>query len=226
MGIFFSKRKNKKNVKKRGTVDGKDRAILDLKNARDKLKRYSKKMETEKNRLQSDAKEMLRLNKKQKALVFLKLKKYKEQMLSNADSQLFKLEEMIETIQWETQQMDVLNGLKAGNAILKQIHTTMPLDEVEKIMDDTAEAVEYQNELAELLGGSLTHDDMDAINEELAMIEQEQADAETLELDMPEAPTHAPVIAEAEAEEVEAEEEEVAPKKKAAAAPKRVMVAA
>ena len=39
---------------------------------------------------------------------------------------------------------DVLYGLKQGNAALKEIHKEMSLDAVEKLMDETAEAIAYQ----------------------------------------------------------------------------------
>lgn len=53
----------------------------------------------------------------------------------------------------------VLDGLKRGNESLKKMQEVMSLDEVEKIMDDTADAVEYQRQISDLLGGSLTDED-------------------------------------------------------------------
>ena len=47
MGSLFSSKQDNKNKRKNDTNNGvteKDRAILDLKNARDKLKRYRKKV--------------------------------------------------------------------------------------------------------------------------------------------------------------------------------------
>ena len=35
----------------------------------------------------------------------------------------------------------------------------MSLEEVEKIMDETADAVEYQRQISDLLGGSLSDED-------------------------------------------------------------------
>jgi charged multivesicular body protein 6 len=39
----------------------------------------------------------------------------------------------------------VFEGLQRGNEVLKQIHSQMTLEDVEKLMDDTQEAIEYQN---------------------------------------------------------------------------------
>jgi len=39
----------------------------------------------------------------------------------------------------------VFQGLKQGNSVLTELQKEMSLDEVEKLMADTAEAIEYQN---------------------------------------------------------------------------------
>lgn len=39
----------------------------------------------------------------------------------------------------------VMEGLKNGNDILKEIHKETSVEAVEKLMDDTAEAIAYQN---------------------------------------------------------------------------------
>ena len=39
----------------------------------------------------------------------------------------------------------VFEGLKAGNDVLKAIHSEMTLEDVENLMLDTQEAIEYQN---------------------------------------------------------------------------------
>lgn len=52
MGSLFSSKQDNKNKRKNDRNDGvteKDRAILDLKNARDKLKRYRKKVKISNN---------------------------------------------------------------------------------------------------------------------------------------------------------------------------------
>lgn len=38
----------------------------------------------------------------------------------------------------------VVEGLKSGNEALKKMHQLMSIEDVERIMDETAEAVEYQ----------------------------------------------------------------------------------
>ena len=36
-------------------------------------------------------------------------------------------------------------GLQQGNSVLKQLHSEMSLEDVEKLMGETADAVAYQN---------------------------------------------------------------------------------
>lgn len=38
-----------------------------------------------------------------------------------------------------------MEGLKQGNDVLKEIHKETSIEAVEKLMDDTAEAIAYQN---------------------------------------------------------------------------------
>uniref|UniRef100_A0A4W5KCR6 Uncharacterized protein n=1 Tax=Hucho hucho TaxID=62062 RepID=A0A4W5KCR6_9TELE len=48
----------------------------------------------------------------------------------------------------------------------------MSLEDVERIMDETQDAVEYQRQIDEMLSGSLTQEDEDAVLSELEAITQ------------------------------------------------------
>jgi charged multivesicular body protein 6 len=41
-------------------------------------------------------------------------------------------------------EVSVLHGLKQGNEVLKEIHKQMNVESVEKLLEETAEAREYQ----------------------------------------------------------------------------------
>lgn len=58
----------------------------------------------------------------------------------------------------------------------------MSIEEVERIIGETQDAVEYQRQIDEILAGSLTEEDEDAILEELNAITQEQ-------MELPEVPS-------------------------------------
>lgn len=38
-----------------------------------------------------------------------------------------------------------MDGIQQGNEVLKEIHKEMSVESVQKLMDDTADAIEYQN---------------------------------------------------------------------------------
>lgn len=48
--------------------------------------------------------------------------RFKEQELDKIDAQLLRLHEMVDTIEWESEQLRVMEGLRAGNEALKSIH--------------------------------------------------------------------------------------------------------
>lgn len=50
------------------------------------------------------------------------MKKYKLNQMEKANGQLLTVLEMVDTVEWETQQLQVFEGLKAGNSVLDAIH--------------------------------------------------------------------------------------------------------
>jgi len=57
--------------------------------------------------------------------------------------------------------------MKLGNDCLEQMHKMMSLEDVERIMADTQESIEYQKEIDELLGQNLSAADEEAVLQEL-----------------------------------------------------------
>merc|ERR1712110_1286914 len=153
---------------------------------RDRLIKYEKEMQKKIDRETAICKELLKQKKRDKAKLALRKKKYQMNLLDKARNQLFNIEELIENVESAQMQQDIFKAMQTGTDLLQQINSEMDLDEVEQLMDDTAEAIAYQQELNEILSQSLTDvDDEDVLNE-LAQIEQTEADQ--MELDMPDAP--------------------------------------
>jgi hypothetical protein len=50
----------------------------------------------------------------------------------------------VSTIEFSLVEVSVLHGLKQGNDVLKEIHKELNLESVEKLLEETAEAREYQ----------------------------------------------------------------------------------
>ncbi|XP_056431778.1 charged multivesicular body protein 6-like [Gadus chalcogrammus] len=160
-----------------------DRAILQLKQQRDKLKQYQRRitLQLEKERLL--AKQLLKDGRKEKALVLLKKKRYQDQLLEKTDNQISNLERMVQDIEFTQIELKVIEGLKVGNDCLKSMHEVMSIEDVERIMDETQEAIEYQRQIDELLAGTLTQEDEESVLAELRALTQEE------EVQLPDVPT-------------------------------------
>uniref|UniRef100_H2N2I4 Charged multivesicular body protein 6 n=1 Tax=Oryzias latipes TaxID=8090 RepID=H2N2I4_ORYLA len=165
MGNLFGK-------KKQSRVTEQDKAILQLKQQRDKLRQYQKKIRLHLDRERRLAKTLLQDGKKEKALLLLKKKRYQDQLLEKTENQISNLERMVQDLEFAQIEKKVLEGLKVGNECLKKMHEVMSIEEVERIMDETQDAVEYQRQIDEMLAGALTQEDEDAVLAELEAITQ------------------------------------------------------
>ncbi|XP_051851374.1 charged multivesicular body protein 6 [Antechinus flavipes] len=168
--------------KKQSRITEQDKAILQLKQQRDKLKQYQKRITQQLEREREIARQLLRDGKKERAKLILKKKRYQEQLLDKTENQITNLETMVQNIEFTQIEMKVIEGLKFGNECLNKMHQVMSIEEVERIMDETRDAVEYQKQIDDLLAGSFTQEDEDAILEELEAITQEQ-------IELPEVPS-------------------------------------
>lgn len=180
------------------TITEHDRAVLQLKVQRDRLHKYTQSIGLVIAREVSVAKELLKAGKKANALLALKRKRYQERLLDRTERQLLNLEDMVQSIQFASMQAEVFAALQAGNAVLNALNAQTKLEDVEALMDDTREAVEYQSKVSELMGAEISQADVDDIESTLAGWEAEdQADA------LPSVPKHE-IRDGAEPEEVEA----------------------
>ncbi|KAI5623462.1 charged multivesicular body protein 6 [Silurus asotus] len=165
MGNIFGK-------KKRSRVTEHDRAVLQLKQQRDKLKQYQKRITLQLEKERQFAKQLLKDGKKEKAMLLLKKKRFQEQLLDKTENQISNLERMVQDIEFAQIEIKVIEGLKVGNDCLKKMHEVMSIEEVERIMDETQESIEYQRQIDDILAGSLTQEDEDAVLAELEAITQ------------------------------------------------------
>lgn len=154
-------------------VSSKDKAVLDLKLQRDKVKQYQKRLSLIGDRERELAKQSLAKGNKQRALLFLRKQKFQNQLLEKSFSQLSNLEELIESIEFAQVQQEVVKGLEQGAQTLKAINAEMSLDKIDKIMDDTAEGIAYQREIEQTLSSAISDEDELAIERDLERMEKE-----------------------------------------------------
>lgn len=139
----------------------------------------------------------------------LRKKKYQESLLSNADKQLDNLEKLAADLEFAQVEMKVLDGLKQGNAALKKVHDMLDINEVEKIMDETREGIEKQQEIDAILTDVLTQQDEDDVLAELDALEAEEQRVQLPDVPSEELPA-TPAAAAADDLEDEEDEQETA----------------
>jgi charged multivesicular body protein 6 len=162
-----------------------------MKNQRDKLRQYQKRITVLTDREKEIAKECLAKGQTDKAKLALRRKKYQESLLSKTDSQLAQLEQLTSDVEFALVQKDVLYGLQQGTAVLKEIHKEMGgIENVEKLLADNEEARAYQEvrhlylaitmyilthvqEISELLANKMSNQDEDEVEDELEALERE-----------------------------------------------------
>lgn len=145
-----------------------------MKNQRDRLKQYQKKITVITNREKEIARVCLTKGQKDKALLALRRKKYQESLLSQTDTQLEQLEKLTANVEFAQVQKDVVFGLQRGTEVLRMINKEMGgLASVEKIMEDSAEARREQEEISEALAGQLSNQEEDDVEDELEAMERE-----------------------------------------------------
>ncbi|XP_058060732.1 charged multivesicular body protein 6 [Anopheles bellator] len=177
MGNIFGKTKTKPVSR----VTEQDKAILQLKQQRDKLKQYQKRIEISLEKDRELAKKCLASGRKDRAKTLLRKKKYQEKLLSNTDAQLETLEKLASDIEFAQVESQVVSGLKVGNEALKKVNEILSIDEVEQILDETRDSIEKQQEIDALLNGVLTEEDEDDVLaelEELIGADRQQAESE------------------------------------------------
>ena len=184
MGGVIGKKKNTSRITEQ------DKAILNLKKTRDQLLQYQKKIEGNLAKDRELAKQLLKDGKKDRAKLLLRKKKYHESLLTKTDGQLNNLETLVHDLEFSQVEKQVLDGLKEGNAALKKANEMFSIDEIEQIMDDTAEAMEKQREIESILSGQLTEEEEEDVLKELEnLAEDEESKVSDKVPELPNVPT-------------------------------------
>ena len=190
------KKTSSKKAQAQSQITDVDRAVLDLKNTRDKLTKYNAQLETSVEKLMVRARLAKDQGKTKTALGLLRLKKYKQGEVEKVQAQLLNVHKMIGSIDSQQQNNQIVLSLKAGKDALAQLHKETTVDDVLTLMDEIQEQNEMEQEINDVLNGAvpmLSADLEEAAEAELAALEQEMmgdttAPAAAADLQLPDVP--------------------------------------
>ena len=151
-----------------------DRAILELKRQKDRLTRYTHQLQHTAQLEADTAKQLIRDGKRDRARLVLQRRRYQLSMREKAEAQLLNVEQLASAIEWAAVSQRVFQALKEGNVALQRLNAETSVEAVEQLMDDTAEALDEQQRVAQLLGGQLTAVEEQEVEAEVAAMEADE----------------------------------------------------
>jgi charged multivesicular body protein 6 len=196
MGGAFSSSSTPVSKNAAASISPIDRAVLDLKNARDRLQRYRQKLERDDAALLIKAAAARDAGQTKKALGILRLKKYKQVQAAACEDQLLTVLQMVETIDSKQNDSAVLQAMAIGKDTLKKMHEETTVEDVLELMDQVSEEIAVEQEINEILQGvpMLSVDQEEAVEAELLALQSMMNPATAAatnaeEVNLPTAPT-------------------------------------
>jgi division protein CdvB (Snf7/Vps24/ESCRT-III family) len=174
-----------------GKITEIDRAMLDLKNARDRLQKYRNRLSREETQLVERARQAKERGHTKQALGLLRLKKYKNVTIDQVEQKLLTVLQMVETIDSKQNEKEFLSALRSGKDALAQMQKETTVEDVLQLMEQIQEQNEVEKEVAEILSNvpSLSAVDEATVEAELLALETNSEIGGKEELDLPSAPT-------------------------------------
>ena len=148
-------------------INQEERALLDCKICRDKIKKYIKKLEKNAALKRVKAKESLQNKNKDRAKLYLRQSKMYSEQIKTAYGQLEMIENQISQIETAQSQRDALSVLKQGNEVLKKLQSEVNVEKFQEISDDMDELKEQQNDLTEFFKNRGIEEDDEELDNEL-----------------------------------------------------------
>ena len=161
MGSIFCPRSKTMEINKE------ERALLDCKICRDKIKKYIKSLEKNAALKREKAKEALKNKNKDRAKLNLRQSKMYAEQVKTAEGQLEMIETQIIQIETAQSQKEAIQVLKQGNEALKKLQSEVNAEKFQEIADDMEELKEQQNELTEFFKSRGIEENDEELDDEL-----------------------------------------------------------
>ena len=126
-----------------------EKAILDCKSCRDKIKRYIKSLEQKSENSMTKVRELLQKKQRDRAKFYLKQSKLFSEQTKVADGQLEMINQQISNIESTTNMAECAAVLSNGNKVLKELQNEVNIEHWENIRDDLDELKERDTEIKE-----------------------------------------------------------------------------
>ena len=126
-----------------------EKAILDCKSCRDKIKRYIKSLEQKSENSMTKVRELLQKKQRDRAKFYLKQSKLFSEQTKVADGQLEMINQQISNIESTTNMNECAAVLSNGNKVLKELQNEVNIEHWENIRDDLEELKERDDEIKE-----------------------------------------------------------------------------
>jgi charged multivesicular body protein 6 len=141
--------------------------VLDLKVKRNQLEQKRRGVAAVVAREEAVARTLAGSGRRREALAALRKKKAQERMLEHVGELLDKVEQLVASIEFAAMQQSVFAALEQGTAALSELNSMLSVDDVERLLGDTQDAVDAAHEIEAALAGALSPADMEHLSDEL-----------------------------------------------------------
>lgn len=160
MGIFSSKssspgkkKYHKDDPKHDNDISEVDKAKLELRRVRVRMSKMEKAYQAETEELTAKIKAEMRVGRKDRARMFLRLRKLREAALTRTVDQLVNVEKQILTLQEQQQNIEYVKSLEVANKAMEELQRIMPIDYVEDLLERNQELRDINAEISDLIAG-------------------------------------------------------------------------
>ena len=167
-------------------INQEEKALLDCKICRDKIKKYIKTLEKNSSLKKQKAKEALQNKNKDRARLYMRQSKMYQEQIKTAEGQLEMIETQINQIETAQNQRDVFNVLKQGNDILKKLQEEVNVEKIQEISDDLNELKEQNDEITQFFKDRGIEENDEELDDELNKL-IDSAQKENSKIDLPQA---------------------------------------